>query len=420
MNTSGSLKDGQDRIAVAIVLFILTTNVLLAKFAIPGSDGSLSIRLVSLYAALSVGVLSGRLLINPQTFVFFSGVALSLVLVSFAPLTTKFSYTSLMLILFLILPYVFCFRAAAIRHRTAFAIYNGIAIVLSLCALVQFPAQFVIGPETAFWLDYNIPESIAMKGFNNLNDFNDGSDIIKSNGVFLLEASGLSQFVCLAIIIELTYFRRAWAIVLYCAAMVVSYSGTGILMLLMTAPILLWREGGRAIAALAVAVLVGFLFFDELKLGLFLERMTEFESTGSSGYARFLSIFRLLTDYVWHDSVTTFIGRGPGSVTENNLNLDYAAHDPSWGKIMYEYGVLGFMSYFSFFFYCVWRARVDVAVKLAMTFQFLFLGGLVGSPEAHSQILALVIWPHDSPSRDVRDGAPPLRRVQNTGLREAG
>jgi hypothetical protein len=359
-----------------------------------------------MYASLLVGILLGRLLVNPQTFVFFSVVALCLVVISIAPLRKEFSSSSLLLILCLLLPYAFSFRAGAIQHRTALACYNALAIMLSILAIAQFSAQFILGRSIAFWLDYNIPDTILLKGFNNLNELEYGSDIIKSNGVFLLEPSSLSQTVCLAIIIELAYFRRLWAIILYSGAEVVSYSGTGVLMLLLVAPILIWRYGWKAIVVLPVYVLIGFLFFEELRLDVFLTRTSEFEATNTSGYGRFLGIFRLLTDYVWSEAGTTFFGRGPGSVTENALNVDYGTHDPSWGKIMYEYGVLGFLCYFSFFLACVWRARVDVVVKLAITFQFLFLGGLAGDPGAHAQIVALLIWPHGIQPREVTGRAP--------------
>jgi hypothetical protein len=412
MSARRTLKDGQDGVALAIILFILSTNIFLAKIAFPISDTALSVSLLCLYASLLAGVLSGRLLVNPSNFTFYSIMATCLVVISVAPMRMEFSVSSLLLILCLLLPYVFSFPAGAIQHRTAFACYNGLAIVLSIVAIAQFPAQFILGPSVAFWLDYNIPEAIFLKGYNNLNYFEDGSEIIKSNGVFLNEPSSLSQFVCLAIIIELAYFRRLWPIIFYSGAEIVSYSGTGILMLLAVAPILLWRYSwkGRyswkAIVALAAAGLVGFLFFNELGLGLFVWRSTEFEAPTSSGYARFLGIFRLLADYVWSDAFTTFFGRGPGSVTENFLNLDYGAHDPSWGKIMYEYGLLGSICYFSFFLTSVWRARVDVVVKLAITIQFLFLGGLAGDPAAHAQIVALLIWPHGIVPRKLSDGAP--------------
>jgi hypothetical protein len=405
VNPGTTAAASQDRVSLGLIIAALFCNVFLAKLAIPGTEGSLSIQLVGLYAILFVGTATGRFRVDIYVFFYFCLLSMTLFLTTIFSPKINVSIGSLLLVLCLLAPYLFAFKNGAVRQESAFKIFGAFALILALCGIMQFVAQFLVGSQIAFWLDYNLPSQFMLQGFHNLisiaddpNSIADGQGIIKSNGIFLLEPSFLSQFVCLAIVIEVVYQKRILVLCTYVVAELVSYSGTGLLILVAVAPILLrhvlWRMGTSAWGILLLIVCAALFFFDELKLGAFLTRLGEFNSNQSSAYARFFSIFQLLKDFVFTDNLATLVGRGPGSITENFTNVDYAAFDPSWGKVLYEYGTIGFLAYFSFFFYCVWRCRVDFAIKAALTVQFMFLGGLVATPEAHMLILALLIWPH--------------------------
>ena len=404
MSPDATTATAQDKVSLGLIIAALFCNVFLAKFAVPGTEGSLSIQLVGLYAIIFIGTATGRLRID--IYVFFSFCLLSMTLFVTTILSPKINVSigSFLLVLCLLAPYSFALKNEAVRQEFVFKIFGVFALILAACGIMQFVAQFLVGPKVAFWLDYNTPTQIALQGFHNLisiaddpNSIADGKGIIKSNGIFLLEPSFLSQFVCLAIVVELVYQKRIWVLCTYAVAELVSYSGTGLLILVAVAPILLRHVLARVSlstwGALLLIACAAVFFSDELNLGAFLTRLGEFNSNQSSAYARFFSIFQLLQNFVFTDPLATFVGRGPGSITENFTSIDYAAFDPSWGKVVYEYGTIGFLAYFSFFFYCVWRCHVSSAIKVALTVQFMFLGGLVATPEVHMLILALLIWP---------------------------
>ena len=56
--------------------------------------------------------------------------------------------------------------------------------------------------------------------------------LLKSNGFFIIEPSTFSQFMALGLIIEATLFRRPRYLIFFILALVLSFSGTGWIVLL--------------------------------------------------------------------------------------------------------------------------------------------------------------------------------------------
>lgn len=383
-----------DPLSRGLILGLLLANTVLQKLAIPGTGGVLPLSLLLTAGLLAAGVALGRL--TPVATVAVALIATVGVLVAVAGLSpaTSISLNGLALAVALLVPYAFALRPGTLDPAFVTRSFNRLAALFAVLGIVQFFAQFVVGPEIAFYLDMAPPADLLLAGFNNLNELSYQAGIYKANGVFMLEAAFLNQFLCIAVVIELITTRRLSYLALYGAGILVTYSGTGLLLLAAIAPAYIVRKGYFGLAAGGALLAVLFVAFaDTLGLGTFLDRTSEFSSDQSSGFARFISIFYLLEEFVWVDPLATLVGRGPGSVAEHVSSVAYSAFDPTWGKVMYEYGVIGFAAYFAFIGFTVLRAKASGYLKAALLLQFMFLGGYVATTPVHIEMWTLLVWP---------------------------
>jgi hypothetical protein len=130
-------------------------------------------------------------------------------------------------------------------------------------------------------------------------------------------------------------------------------------------------------------------------LGKVIDRTNEFANPYSSGYARFLSIFPTLDTFILKEKNSMLFGLGAGSILKvlDSQVRDYEAHNPSWGKMVFEYGILGGLSYFLFIGYMFWSGQGSAYVKAAILLTFMVLGEYILPPTFHGIILALLLWP---------------------------
>jgi hypothetical protein len=271
-----------------------------------------------------------------------------------------------------------------------------------LIGIAQFLAQFVLGRQLAFFMDYFVPEPLQLTGFNRIIPLFYSSPIIKSNGVFFAEPSFYNQFLSVGLIVELVAGMRLWRVALICAGLFVSYSGTGLVMLAFVIPILIVSRGHLAIILYIAAIaMVGILLRDFLPFEGFETRLGEFSDPNSSGYARFLSPLMLLDDYVFNDLRDTLIGRGPGSINEHLQETNNLFFGPTWAKLLYEYGVLGFTAYMLFFFICMRGPEPFIAIALSVT--YFFLGGYLADGNVIIQLGVIYAWTCQS---ELSDGRP--------------
>ena len=101
-------------------------------------------------------------------------------------------------------------------------------------------------------------------------------------------------------------------------------------------------------------------------------------------------MFSVLQNVVFANDLTFFLGRGPGTVQEQFRLLSFNAFDPTWGKVIYEYGLLGALVYFRFFY--VAFCRGPRGLRFAVGYTYLFLGGYLLNPSVLMQLAALVVW----------------------------
>ncbi|HVJ55904.1 MAG TPA: hypothetical protein VM689_25810 [Aliidongia sp.] len=378
---------------------LIIANTFLQKFGIPiSSDSSLSVGLVLMALVTGLGIVMGELQIHSRNLMLYLLLATTLLATQILG-GQDFSKPSLALLLCIHLPYIFHFKRPMSDPLAPMRIYQHMMLLIALFGIGQFAIQFVIGWEKAFILDTAVPKQFLEQGYNALNPVGSSGHIFRANGFFMLEASLLSQTVAIAVIIELMHFRRPAYLLAFAAALIVSYSGTGLIILAVVTPIVLAKRGRLdAIFLLGAAAAVLIVFASELQLSIFVNRLDEFSNVRSSGFARFLSIFYLINDYMLPDLGSALFGLGSGAITHMANLTYYKIHDPSWGKLVFEYGFVGALVYFPCMGRIVFGTKQHAMIKLALVIQFLVLGGYLLTPIVHVLFLALVVWPFSGES----------------------
>jgi hypothetical protein len=163
----------------------------------------------------------------------------------------------------------------------------------------------------------------------------------------------------------------------------VSYSGTGSMALLIFLPLASLRHGRAWLHALLVVMFIVALFATGLTdLSHFTSRANEFETVGSSGYARFVSPFWLAAKQFHTGSLSALLlGSGPGT------GKDFAAawvnnwysggFLGTWIKYLYEYGIIGSFIFVCFLRSCLRRSRCPGLVIAAIIFTWVLLQGIM-------------------------------------------
>jgi hypothetical protein len=234
------------------------------------------------------------------------------------------------------------------------AFFRGATDMLALIAvagIIQFLLQFV--GAGLFSFTGLLPDRILYEaGYNLVIPVGIG-DVLKSNGFFLLEPSIFSQAMAMALMLEILTTRRAWLLALFLAALVLSFSGTGWIVLatfLLTVAGRLGRRGvliaaTAALALMAIAVFASLLSPDVA--AIFSDRFAELSQPGTSGNLRFATPFQLMHDVLGHESNAWLFGIGAGASERLDLAYDYNVNTPI--KIMLEYGLPALLLYVAIF-----------------------------------------------------------------------
>jgi hypothetical protein len=253
--------------------------------------------------------------------------------------------------------------------------------------------QFLIGPDLIFPFDTLLPSNILVEGYRTIAPLAYGSPLRKSNGLFFLEPSHFSQCIALAVIIEIRYFRRWRFLLAYIAGLVVAFSGTGLVLLGLFLSFTMFRMNVRLLLGIVSGSIVGATAVLLSPWGsYFTDRISEFQDPGASGFARFISPFHLIYDYMLSNPQKLLLGLGPGSLTQYLEKPWYLAHDPTWIKVYFEYGLIGGTMFLVFVLHCLLRRSLDAYIASAMLFQFLILGGYVMTPHVVYLMAILMIW----------------------------
>jgi hypothetical protein len=379
----------------------LLAAVFLQKIALPGTGGLYPLSLFIFPAGTTAAFLAGVLEVNTTAFLWYALFALTGTLSTALSPSPHVSVLSLGFLVTAQFPLVFRIARPDFSYRRMMNFLSMVGCVSALIGVFQFAGQFVLGADVAFFLDMHLPENVTVTGYNSLIPLYWSSPVYKSNGVFFLEPSFFCQFLAIAMVAELLLGPRTLRLLVLTAGLVCSYSGTGLTMLALFLPFFFLHHGYSRLFFFAALVSLVLIFFgDALSLDAFTRRLGEFSDVQSSGWGRFLSMFRVLQKVVLANDLTFLFGRGPGTVQEEFRLFSFNAFDPTWGKVIYEYGLLGSLVYFRFFY--VAFCKGPRGLRFAVGYTYLFLGGYLLNPSVLMQLAALVVWPGKTSGGKVR------------------
>jgi hypothetical protein len=137
---------------------------------------------------------------------------------------------------------------------------------------------------------------------------------------------------------------------------------------------------------------VAAVFAEPLHLDHMLNRLGEFSSEQSSGFARFVGWIDLFADRLWNSTLHALFGYGAGSYDFQAAG--YKSAQMAHTKIILEFGVLGALLYFGFIFYCFFSSRAPLLMRIAFAVTY-FMNGAY-SPSVTGLALTLLLWPSQS------------------------
>jgi hypothetical protein len=389
-----------DRLARWIVFTPLVAATLLSKFSVPpfGSRGvGLVFPLTML--ALCAGLLFGRLHFAPRRLIVFLFVMGVLGLMQFTH-DGAYSLGSLALMMVIGIAYLPVAEGTALSSENARDFFCDVSALTACLGIAQSVLQFVVGQRWAFPIEALVPAGFRVENFNSLASLYYGSTLLRSNGVVMLEPSVFSQLCALGLLAELIGKMRMLRLAAYVGALVVAYSGTGFVILAVTLPLLVVIH--RRVDLLlygAVVVVIALVFAEPLHLDTMMHRAGELNSTGSSGFARFVSWQTMFEQRLWNSDFHALLGNGAGSFAE--AGAAYGAAEMAHSKIIFEFGLLGSVLYFGFIFYCIFSSPAPFLLRVGVAVGY-FMNGAY-SPTITGIVATLLLWPGPPLSREHHD-----------------
>jgi hypothetical protein len=264
------------------------------------------------------------------------------------------------------------------QYQRTLQAFQFLVTLLSYLAMAQFVAQFA-GAGDRLTQFYGIVPDFLL-GPARVNEYGFDTSHFRSNGIFLAEASFLSQITAIGILIEILEFRRPRYLLVIGLGFLLAYSGTGVMLLLLFLPLAGLRHGRAGLSVLLVFVFaLGLFATGIIDLSAFTSRVGEFEDTRSSGFGRFISPFWVAAKQFDIEALQALlVGSGPGTA-KISLNLSYGRADyvATWTKLVREYGIIGSFIFAWFLAACLKRSRCPGLVIAAIIFAYVFLQGMM-------------------------------------------
>ncbi len=401
-----------DPVATMLLFVPLFANTFLAKWAVPVGPRDLPMAVPLVLLAALAAVATGRARLDQRATVAFlamAGLLGSIQVWRGEP----FSQSSYLLMLVIYAGYVLWIPRDGRGVADALAVFSRVATVIAACGVAQFALQFALDRALVFPIENLVPDSLVVHGYNPQIPLSYGAKVYKSNGVFMLEPSFFSQLCAIAILVELALYNRLSRLCLFALALVLSYSGTGMLVLAVGLPVLVLTQRRWDLAGLALAgAAVGVLLAEALNLEIFAQRAQEFSDPRSSAFERFVGAFYVFDEFLWTDGFRALFGYGAGTYQSYAARSSAPSAELGPWKILFEFGIVGALMNLGFLIWAVMRSSAPLPVRLGVTASF-FVNGLY-TPTSHGLALSLLVWPADP-----RTATPvaPKRRSLFAGFR---
>ena len=375
---------GKFAIWASIISVLFLSQIAYNIGTFPLSGDLICYALVALYL-----LTSGHASIGFISFALFT-VALAMACFGTLATTSAISWTSLLLLFVLYAPFSVRVKGQAEAvHQYILGAFVSAATVIAGVAVVQIILVNALKLSFLTNIYFVLPEAIRGAGFYTFS--REGGGIVKANGFFLRESAELSIVTGLAIIIEYTTRARWRTLTILGAGFVSSFSGSGIFAL--TVGLLMPRSLARIplffVSCLGLLMALFFLYSLELPfLDIWFGRLSEFQTPNTSAYARFVAPMEMVGRSFGDGAVTTLLGNGGGSYLRSIVQLrsKYEVNDPTWAKLIFEYGLSGFFLVSAIFMGRLYSSRLRVEVSNYILFSWMSVG-LVQKPG-----FALIVW----------------------------
>lgn len=377
-----------NNVPVAAVYLLIITLTFGQRFIVPGTDISISLPVA--YLVLIAMAVRGQLKADTNRVALYLAAVAACLIVTVATSAAagpEPSFTSLMLLVTLYIPVVFRGNAAlrGQYNRVMEFFQRCVAVTAAFC-LLQWGIQVVGIPYEDLIETYVPPLFLYPEGFYNTTyPIYYGSSILRSNGFVYLEPSFTSQFLALAIVIQLMMGDKRWRLGLLGLAMLTTVSGTGIVLMAAGVLVLAIRRGGAWTARIVAVALVAGLIVSVTPIGqVLLDRSGESSEAGSSGNARFVAPYTNVTDAMNRDQSVFIIGRGAGAVDADQaffnplgINVNY----PALPKLLGEYGVIATLIFLAFILTVFLRNVPSPTVGMMVLLLYFVLSGALLQPQ---------------------------------------
>ncbi|MBR0749940.1 hypothetical protein JQ582_39125 [Bradyrhizobium japonicum] len=254
-------------------------------------------------------------------------------------------------------------------------IFLAYALILSVAGIAQYFLQFVGLRFVSFGATFPGLKPILIEKFFNSNAIVEyGSQTIRSNGVFLLEPSTLSQLLVVALAIEILVKRRFTRLPVYLLAYLVTFSGTGFISAAFAIVLnsCLSAKGAVRGAILIVAGTLGFIALSQVAPEVtdrFTARVSEFAMPGTSAYERYVAQYMAWEELASDTTILT--GLGSGSFEQYFVPKGMASN--AIVKLTADYGIFISVLWLALFCYLFWTPRVRFIGLLVIS--LVLLGG---------------------------------------------
>lgn len=379
-----------ERVPLASIYLLIITITAFQRFVIPGTVVSVALPVAFL---VLVGLAAQRQLRADVSRVGLYLAAVAACLLSSLAVSagsgTEPSVTSLLLLLVLYVP--LCFRTSGqLRDRfpTVLEFFQKVMIVAAFGCLLQWALQVAGLPlpyQEDLFEELLPPGLIFTDEYNTTDPIIYGSSIFKSNGFVFLEPSFASQFLALAIIIQLMLGGRRWRLALFGAALLSTVSGTGLLLLAIGMVVLAIRRGGRWTARAVAATILVAATVSLTPVGeLLAVRSGETTEAGSSGNARFVAPYSNVANAIGSDQAAFAVGRGAGSVDIDTAYFNpkgLLVNYPVLPKFVGEYGVPAALIFLAFMLTVLLRNTPSPTLGVMSIMIYFVLSGSLLQPQ---------------------------------------
>lgn len=406
----GAAESRIGRIAGLFAACMLVISLILQRFAVPVGEAGVDLVFPVGFALAAMAFIRGALELHRGRLAIFLAFTLWLAIgagwQAVHPNAYGAPYSVSSVLQFLLLTAVCTLSfVEPLDEMVFFRSASNILAVLAVAGIVQFMLQFV--GVSLFAFTGLLPARLLFESGYNLSIPVGIGSLLKSNGFFLLEPSIFSQVMAMAIIIEVLTARRVLWLALFAAGLLLSFSGTGLIVLasffIGVVIALGWRgltlALGGLLSLVVIAVAVALLAPDVARV--FAGRLGELSQPSSSGYLRFVTPIQLLHAVLTRDSWAWLLGIGAG--TSEKMDLPFLVNTPV--KITVEYGLPAFILYLALLLKAE-RTRVQTAMVLPALVLLMITGGYQEFAPVLFPIFILICVARLRPAVDLFPTAP--------------